>query len=99
MASSPPGAGEGAGGTLLCGPVHRDSAAKAISRYTGPRSTPPSMPQKGRMPSQEGRLPSQSPKFMSFLEHFLQKVPNLRCFPLEPFFEINPGILCSGIGS
>ena len=24
---------------------------------------------------------------------------SLRCFPLEPFFEINPGILCSGIGS
>ena len=24
---------------------------------------------------------------------------NIRCFPLEPFFEINPGILCSGIGS
>ena len=23
----------------------------------------------------------------------------LRCFPLEPFFEINLGILCSGIGS
>ena len=26
-------------------------------------------------------------------------VAPIRCFPLEPFFEINPGILCSGIGS
>ena len=26
-------------------------------------------------------------------------VPCLKCFPLEPFFEINPGILFSGIGS
>ena len=29
----------------------------------------------------------------------LNKLKELRCFPLEPFFEINPGILCSGIGS
>ena len=28
-----------------------------------------------------------------------QEEPKIRCFPLEPFFEINPGILCSGIGS
>ena len=33
------------------------------------------------------------------LEFWRLKVPNFRCFPLEPFFEINPGILCSGIGS
>ena len=26
-------------------------------------------------------------------------VIQVRCFPLEPFFEIDPGILCGGIGS
>ena len=33
-----------------------------------------------------------------FLET-LRNHPEVRCFPLEPFFEINPGILWSGIGS
>ena len=32
-------------------------------------------------------------------QHPSPKQTSFRRFPLEPFFEINPGILCSGIGS
>ena len=34
-----------------------------------------------------------------FVRQYFWKNTGVRCFPLEPFFEINPGILCSGIGS
>ena len=36
---------------------------------------------------------------ISMVRWNLRAVIFVRCFPLEPFFEINPGILCSGIGS
>ena len=40
-------------------------------------------------------------KISGHFQSFLLKFPRIQLgvSPLEPFFEINPGILCSGIGS